>query len=71
MIKRFVIDIENMTCNSCLVEIQNTLECVHGVLNIKKMTKCRVVLVAVKEIEEQALIEAVERTGVYKVKSIT
>lgn len=70
MIKRVKVEIDGMSCNHCIVHVQNLLEEVHGVIDVRNIKLGKAVVTVSPEFSRQGLIEAFVKDGIYKVTKV-
>lgn len=67
-----MVDIEGMTCSLCAVAVRKSLSKIKGVENAKASFKEKKAWMTVnEEVTDQAITEAVQKAGSYKVKGIS
>lgn len=70
MMKKIKIEIENMHCANCIVNVVNALDSIPRVLDVKRVKIGRAVALVSNEIVLAEVYQAIEKDGIYKVKNI-
>lgn len=70
MLKRIGVDIEGMSCAHCQAHVQNLLEEVHGVIDVKKNNIGHAVILVNNEFNKETLINHFNKNSSYKVTKV-
>jgi len=71
MFKRIKMTIENMSCKHCILNVHAALDSIPRVIDIKRIKIGSAVVLASKDLSNEEIVRAVEKSGMYKVKTIS